>query len=334
MNEREKYEHWTEKVPLENEWVVDKIEKDYPNLISPYPKNFKPDVKVIKCPSGAVINRYASLYDGFYWDYPRNRLENKVFSANVNFCVTNYSDVELEDDRDKWYNKNVKPFYKKISKYINLRSKMIDSKMRMIEEIKANLNADKEYMELIHLGKSNKRKYSRNKFVGVLNVPRYSMQSDYIFQRIDPKMRRPSLNMAFQVGRLSEGYANEIMKIIKMVMMCHSLGIHVNVDFFDSDVRGSNFDYSYSIINIANSNKRLNWLDLMSAYHQEFFTYTLFLNYIGKDSNCSIDGFIGEKRIIHDLGKYYDIIGGNMISEEVSNDPMISKIIKISKVLV
>lgn len=111
--------------------------------------------------------------------------------------------------------------------------------------------------------------------------------------------------------------------------MCQAMNISVNIDMFDSDTEALAAGSAYTLINVAKSDEKLNFKDILVASHEEFFRYTLFNSYSAGGPTRTIGTFLSNSRIINDLSPFYDVIGGNMISEQVKGKGMISQIIKI-----
>lgn len=257
----------------------------------------KPDVFQTTLPGGARLVRFNSIFDIFYYD-DRSNNPNGLGQRN--------------------YSEN----------YMKNRLIMTPEKEEIYRKVRKNLSMDKEFLELIYKGKSDKRKFTLNKFVGNLDMPNYASHSEKIFKRSVPGAKKVTLDMAFQVGTfIGQDYSESFIQILKTVLMCQSLGIALNIDLFDSDTGAIADDSSYVIVNIANSKEKFNVLRFLAASHEKFFTQTLFNGYSAHDAGTyKIRRFLPESRIIKDLGTKYDVIGGNSL---VTSDSLVSKVIKI-----
>lgn len=255
-------------------------------------------------PSGSHFIRFESLQDIFWFDEREN---------NPNGIGIRHSNDALN--------------------YKAKRSVLSESKNRLIAQAQKELSVDKDFLALVYKGKSQKRRFDLNKFVGNLSMPHYASQNDKIFKKSEPGAKKQVLNMAFQVGTFVGGnYTESFIKILKTIMMCQAMNINVNIDMFDSDTYAINRENGYVIVNVAKSSEKLNFRTILAASHNEFFNYTLFNGYSASGKQQSIGTFLGESRIIRDLGEMYDVIGGNLLLDtpgHQSGSDLVSKILKI-----
>lgn len=264
----------------------------------------KPKVKVLVLPSGSTLIRFDSLSDAFYYDVR----ENNPTGISIRYREDSYS----------------------IQEYMETRQILTDEKRKIIEKAQKEMSLDQDFLKLVYKGKSQKRKFELNKFVGQLSMTQYAVGAEKQFQRGYPGAKKQTLNLAFQVGTFAGGnYTESFIKILKVVMMCQAMNISVNIDMFDSDTNALAAGSAYTLINVAKSDEKLNFKDILAASHEEFFRYTLFNSYSAGGPTRTIGTFLNGKRIINDLSPFYDVIGGNMISEQVKGEGMISQIIKI-----
>jgi hypothetical protein len=158
------------------------------------------------------------------------------------------------------------------------------------------------------------------------------MQHDKVFRRNTPGAKKATLDMAFQVGTFCGGdYTGSFVSILKTVLMCQALNINLNIDVFDSDVAGVGGGPAYIICNVAKSCEKLNFRKLLVSSHREFFSYSLFNGYSAAGQRTNIMGFLDEHRIARDLGSRYDVIGGNHLTLDDSEEQqLVSKILKIA----
>lgn len=216
--------------------------------------------------------------------------------------------------------------------YLKNRHILTPAKLKLIEESRRNLEHDKEFLELIYKAKSDKRKNELNKFGGSLSMAHYATGAEKIFKKGVPGAKKTTLDMAFQVGTFSGGnYGDGFSRILKTIMMCQAMNINVNIDVFDSDTRAINNGASYVICNVAKSHEKLNLKNVLASSHPEFFSITLFNGYSASECQRSIGTFLQTSRIKQDLGQMYDVIGGNMLENNLSDEgmAMVSKILKI-----
>ena len=265
----------------------------------------KPIVKVLDLPSGSTLIRFSSLGDAFYYDIRENNPEG--------IGVRNFSD---------------KSEY--VQSYFKDRAILTHYKRNLIEKAQKQMSLDQDFLKLVYKGKSQKRKFDLNKFVGQLSMTQYAVGAEKQFQRGVPGAKKQTLNLAFQVGTFIGGnYSESFVKILKVILMCQAMNISVNIDMFDSDTEALQAGYAYTLINVAKSNEKLNFKEILVASHEPFFKYTLFNSYSAGGPVRSIGTFLSQSRITKDLSPFYDVIGGNMISEQTQSDGMISQIIKI-----
>lgn len=264
----------------------------------------KPIVKVLVLPSGSTLIRFDSLSDAFYYDIREN----------------NPTGISIRHREDRDY----------VQEYMKNRHILTDEKREIIEKAQKEMSLDQDFLKLVYKGKSQKRKFELNKFVGQLSMSQYAVGAEKQFQRGYPGAKKQTLNLAFQVGTFVGGnYTKSFIKILKVIMMCQAMNISVNIDMFDSDTEALAAGPSYTLINVAKSDEKLNFKDILVASHEEFFRYTLFNSYSAGGPTRTIGTFLDSGKITRDLSPFYDVIGGNMISEQVRGDGMISQIIKI-----
>lgn len=265
----------------------------------------KPVVQIKYLESGSIMIRLKNLEDSYYYDDVKNNtqgLGHKVIS------VSSY----------------------KLENYLSERHILTQEKYDIIEEVRKELIIDKSFLELTYKSKSEKRKNILNKFSGNLSIVDYSKGSDKMFHKLNRGAKKQTLNIAIQVGVFAnQNYLESFKKIIKLILSCQALNVSLNIDLFDSDTKAIKGKYAYSIINLAKSDEKLDLKKIMVASHSLFFRYTLFNCYSAAESEKLgfIETFVNQDRIIHDLGPYYDIIGGNILNETLD-----SKIIKIAQI--
>ena len=264
----------------------------------------KPKVKYKILQSGAHFVRFDCLSDIFYYD---NALNNPLGLGMHNIHH--------------------------LDSYFKERSILTADKKKIITRAQKEMSLDKEFLELVYKGKSLKREFTLNKFVGNLSIPHFAMQNDKIFKKSQPGAKKQVLNMAFQVGTFCGGnYGESFVGILKTILMCQAMNISVNIDMFDSDTRAINNEASYVIVNVAKSSEKLNFRAILAASHEEFFRVSLFNGYSASGKQKQIGTFLSQSRIIQDLGPFYDIIGGNILLDQGGHghsNPMVSKILKI-----
>lgn len=265
----------------------------------------KPKVKVLVLPSGSTLIRFDSLSDAFYYDDPQNNPRG--------IGIRHFIDGS-----------------EYIQSYFENRTVLTPYKRDIIQEAQKQMSLDQDFLKLVYKGKSQKRKFDLNKFVGQLSMTQYAVGAEKQFQRGVPGAKKQTLNLAFQVGTFVGGnYSQSFIKILKVILMCQAMNISVNIDMFDSDTQALQAGSAYTLINVARSNEKLNFKEILAASHQEFFRYTLFNSYSAGGPVRSIGAFLSSGRITNDLSPFYDVIGGNMISEQTRGEGMISQIIKI-----
>ena len=264
-------------------------------------------------PSGAELVRFDSLQDLYYYDIPEN----------------NPDGLGMKHRRDP--DEAIC-----IDRYMLERHIITKAKQNIIAEAQKNLSVDKEFLELVYKGKSEKRKSELNKFNGNLSIVHYATNAEKMFHKGVPGAKKQTLNMAFQVGTFVNGnYAHSFGKILKTIMMCQALNISVNIDMFDSDTRAIAKGQSYILANVAKSSEKLNFKQILVASHREFFHYSLFNGYSAAKGGLrggQIRSFLDQSQIIRDLGPMYDVIGGNILLDAPGHQggsEMISKILKI-----
>ena len=261
----------------------------------------KPIVKDIILPSGSRLLRFDSIEDLFYYDDPLN---------NPRGLGMAYANSE------------------EIANYKRKRVFLSPQKQKFIEDVQKEVSMDQDFLKLVYQGKSQKRKQNLNKFVGNLSIPQYAKCSDKLFLRGQPGAKKQVLNLAFQVGTFVGGnYEETFKKILKTILMCQAMNISVNIDMFDSDVRAIHGGNAYIIVNVSRSCEKINFKRIMTASYRNFFNYSLFNGYSASGNTGYIDRFLPSSLIIQDLSPFYDVIGGNLLSEE--QDEMVSKILKI-----
>lgn len=233
----------------------------------------------------------------------------------------------------RWGNDEGRMNYKRrrAQAYIEKRRILSNYKQRLIVKARKELSIDKEFLELVYKAKSAKRTYVPNKHGGVLSMPAYVTNSKDVFLKRKPGAKKVTIDMAFQVGRLSgENYEDGFVAILKTILMAQALNINLNIDMFDSDTAAITGGPSYTLIRVANSRKKLNMNDILLCSHSEFFDITLFNSYSASGNTNRIGTFLGGSRIKRDLGAMYDVIGGNMLIEDEDTKGTISHIMKIA----
>lgn len=285
---------------------------------NPYPDSFEPKAQISEV-NGRTVIRFEDLYDACYWDYLPNQEKHNLSSSGTQYAHDdNYSDNDTNS----------------ISYYMKNRFTLTEKKKNILDKVQRNLKIDKDFQNLIHKAKTEKRAVQKNKFVGNLSIVDFAKQNEKMFERQLPGAKKSTLNLAFQVGTFAGGdYEESFTKIIKTVLMCQALGVSLNIDTFDSDTRACAGNRGYTIINVAKSYKKLNFAELLIFSHEAFFRYTLFNSYLQLKRNSRIRTFLDEYEIVKDLGDRYDIIGGNMINKELDSDDMVSRVIKIANLV-
>lgn len=271
-----------------------------------YPENYKPKFYRETLESGNGLIRFDNLYDLYFYDNPAN-LPEVLLSTGYR----NIGNVE--------------------STYFRERGEITTNKKLILEKARKELNADKDFLKIIHEGKSAKRKYNLDKFSGNLSIVEYAKQNDKIFNKQVQGKKSKTLNIAFQVGVfLSEDYESSFIKILKLILSCQALNISLNIDVFDSDTNAFGGGWGYTIVNVAKSSCKLNLTNIFAFSHPEFFHYTLFNSYLALGTDSKVNSFIYEGQIIEDLSNRYDIISGNMVYKKLSEDSTVQRIIKIA----
>lgn len=215
--------------------------------------------------------------------------------------------------------------------YIRIRRTLSTKKHNLIVKARRELSFDKDFLELVYKAKSAKRTYSPNRHGGVLSMPAYVTNSKDVFLKRKPGAKKVTIDMAFQVGRLSgENYESGFVAILKTILMAQALNINLNIDMFDSDTAAIGGGASYTLVRVANSRKKLNMNDILLCSHSEFFDITLFNSYSASENTDRIGTFLSGSRIREDLGSMYDVIGGNMLIEDEDTKGTISHIMKIA----
>lgn len=269
--------------------------------------NKPPIVHFTQLASGSYFLRFNSLEDIYYYDVEEN---------NPRGISIRRRDSNLEDYKQ---NRNI----------------LTPKKLKLIENVQKELTMDPEFLQLIYKGKSIKRKQDLNKFVGNLSIVQYAKGAEKLFHRMIPGAKKQTLNLAFQVGTFIHGdYNHAFTKILKTIMMCQAMNISVNIDMFDSDTKAINERAGYVIVNICKSNEKINFKNILATSHSAFFNHTLFNGYSASGMQKYIGTFLGSDRIVKDLGPFYDVIGGNLLSSsESGKNEMISKVLKIGKII-
>lgn len=267
----------------------------------------RPKVHYEQLHSGTHLVRFNDIQDMFYYD---------EYDNNPSGCGMKY----LND-----YTSN-----SAIDTYKKTRMIMTSSKRRIIAAANKSLERDKEFLELVYKAKSAKRNFKQNKFGGNLSMVHYVTNADKIFKKNSPGAKKATLNMAFQVGIFSgQDYTASFVKILKVIFMAQAFGINLNIDMFDSDVRGIDHRDGYVICNVARSTEKLSLRKVLACSHKEFFHYTLFNGYSAAGMPTGISGYLSDNTIKEDLSEFYDVIGGNTLNPEVENNELISRILKI-----
>ena len=248
-----------------------------------------PSHEIITCESGRKIIRFDKLNNLLWYDNRENNPRGIGFQ--------NWSDNNIAD-------------YKKE------RFTITERKKKILSEAKRSMSIDKDFQNLIHKSKSDKRKAVQNKYGGSFLPVEYAKNSDYMFERYVPGKKATVLNMAFQVGMLSEGdYGSGFVKILKTILMAQAMNIRCNIDMFDSDTAAVPENGGYIIVNLARSTEKIDFNKLLISSHQQFFNFTLFNGYSAQNLNRQyhIRTFLSNDKIIKDLNPYYEVIGGNFL---------------------
>lgn len=262
----------------------------------------KPVVLYKKLSSGSHLIRFSDINDAFWYDIPENNSNG--------IAIRHGSSYEIQQ-------------------YFRDRSILTPSKFALIDKAKHELSIDREFLELVYKGKSDKRAKILNKYGGALSMAHYAAQNEKFFHKFQPGAKKKVLNMAFQVGTFVGGnYEGSFIRILKTILMCQALNISVNIDMFDSDTYAINGEDGYVIVNVAKSCEKIDFRKILAASHSQFFNYTLFNGYSASGKQRSIGTFLGTSKIIKDLGEMYDVIGGNLLEEQDSHS-MVSKVLKI-----
>lgn len=270
--------------------------------------------ELIVCPSGRKIIRFDRLNDLLWYDRP----ENNPNGIGV--------------IRESHHNGGISS---STEKYLKERFTITDFKKRILSKARQNLAVDKDFQELIHKSKSDKRKAIQNKYGGNFLPTEYAKNSDYMFERHIPGKKATTLNMAFQVGMLqNEDYSSGFVKILKTILMAQAMNIRCNIDMFDSDtaaVPGG----GYIIVNVAKSTEKVDFNKLLISAHEQFFHHTLFNGYSAQslDTQYHIGTFLYSPKITQDLSPYYEVIGGNFLPNSQGDSEsraMVSQLFKIA----
>lgn len=273
-----------------------------------YPNSYQPKVHKEILSSGNILLRFDNLYDIYFFDNPDNVKDNLISTG-----------YKYPDSVDRNYFKE--------------RNIITEFKKEILRKAEKELNTDKEFLSLIHAGKTAKRKTELNKFSGNLSIVDYSKQSDKIFKKRTEGKKSKTLNIAFQVGTfVDESYEASFLKILKLILSCQAMKISLNIDVFDSDTNAFGGMSGYTIVNVAKASNKLNFVNLFAFSHEEFFRYTLFNSYLAYGKSSRIESFLSEDRIVSDLKDRYDIIGGNMVNKEITEDNTVSRILKIANI--
>lgn len=255
-------------------------------------------------PSGAQLIRFSNLEDIFWYDIRSNNPNGIGFSC--------YGKEHFEQ-------------------YLDARTKLTKDKIKLIDRAKRELELDKDLLSLVYKGKSDKRERTLNKFGGNLSMPHYASQSEKFFHKFNAGKKKKVINMAFQVGTFIGGnYEHSYFGIIKSILAAQALGISLNIDMFDSDTEAIDNGDSYVIVNVCKSSEKLDLKKILMCSHQMFFSGTLFNGYSASGEQARIGTFLPDRRIIHDLGSRYDVIGGNLLNSE--GNEMVQKILKIGNI--
>lgn len=267
----------------------------------------------IELPSRRKILRFDNMYDMFWYEDENNYPNNYYAQFKANPDIQNY---------------------------LKNRMKFTSMKEKIYREAKSNISKDKDLQKLIHKSKSEKRTLIPNKYGGNFSPVAYARGSEKMFVKGAEGKKAQVLNMAFQVGTFVGGnYQQGFTKILKAILTAQALGIHLNIDVFDSEVKAvstaGRTGEGYIICNIAKSTERIDINKILVCAHPEFFNFSLFTGYgaQGLNKQYHIGGFIYERDIIKDLSPYYEVIGGNMLrtsSEGTEQKEMINTLIKIA----
>ncbi len=162
-----------------------------------------------------TLVRFNDIYDLFYFDEYEN---------NPNGLGRNRSgNVGIQDSN-------------RIKAYKKKRLIISKDQQNIIDRAMKEVSVDKDFLDLVHKAKSEKRKYDVNKFCGNFSPVPYARQEDKIFKKSIPGAKKSTLDMAFQIGTFQGGnYTKSFISIIKTIFMAQALGIHLNIDVFDSD---------------------------------------------------------------------------------------------------
>lgn len=298
--------------------------KDSKSFYSP---SFVPKFHYEVLPNNHRIVRFDDPYQAMYYDYFDVFTQYKdeiINSKSGKLDTPTYSLYQ----RGKWQEGEN---YCDLEKYEKERFILTPEKLAIIEEAEQDIKFDKDFLNLIHNAKSEKRKFIRNKFCGNLSIVEFAKQNEKMFNKQNPGAKKKTLNILFQVGVFrGDSYKKSFIKILKTIMMCQSMGIHCNIDVCDGEVYGLNGRVSYTIVNVARSDQKINFSRLFCFYHYEFFIYTLFNSYLAPKLPYSIESFVSKETFVKDLSDRYDIIGGNQLNKEICKDQMVSQIIKIA----
>jgi len=272
-----------------------------------YPSNYSPKVHIETLDSGNLLMRFDNLYDIYFYDDPKNAVGLKSTGYEQSYYVD--------------------------SDYFTDRTILTENKKYILRKAEKELNADRDFLSLIHSGKTAKRKMELNKFSGNVSIVDYAKQSDKVFKKRVEGKKSKTLNIAFQVGTFTdESYDKSFITILKLILSCQALKISLNIDVFDSDTDafGEERESGYTIVNVAKASNKINLVNLFAFSHEDFFRYTLFNSYLAYGQSSEIGTFLEEEIIISDLKDRYDIIGGNMVNKELSEDSTITRVLKIA----
>lgn len=259
----------------------------------------KPIVQYMKLESGRHFVRFRDIEDAYWYDNRENN-PNGLGMGNMS------------------------------SDYVTKRGILSDYKLEIIKKARAELNIDKEFLELVYKGKSDKRMFTKNKFCGSFSPVSFAKGEEKIFTKSSPGAKKKALNMAFQVGVFSGGnYEKSFINITKTILAAQALGISLNIDMFDSDPKGINHQPSYVLINVAKSSEKLNFRKILACSDERFFNVTLFNGYCAAPcwERGRISAFLPQEWVVQDLGQFYDVIGGNILSDSL--DELSAKVLKI-----
>lgn len=252
------------------------------------------------------IIRFSSLYDLFYYDIEKNNPKGLGFSGtNI------YEHLVIEKEN-----------------YINKRWVLDDYKKNILDKAYKDLSKDESFLKLMHSQKTLKRKFINNKHKGSFNPVAYSREDEKMFIKGIPNKKKPSINIAIQVGVFSgSSYTVSFINILKLILSLQQLNISYNIDMFDSDTRAINNENSYVIVNVSNTLEKFDLKSILCCAYEQFFHFSLFNGYSASKKQKAIGTFLENDVILRDLSAYYDIIAGNL--NETKYSAMMNKVNKI-----